>query len=178
MKRKLFAIAAVVTVLAALIVAGLAFAQGNRPPNEPGVPYGMMGGYGYGMLSGYGYGPMHEYMLPAYAEALGMTPEELQARLEGGETMWDVARAQGLSDEEVYDLMEEAHEKALDQAVEAGALSQKQADWMDKHMDQMVGSGFAPGGCHGAGGVFTGQRQTSRSGRSINQGWMAGMMGW
>ena len=119
----------------------------------------MMGGYG--MMSG-GYGPMHEYMVPAFADALGITPEELQSRLDDGETMWDVARAQGLSDEEVYEVMEAAHSKALEQAVEAGVLTQEQADWMDEHMDQMHGESFTSGGCHGSNGPGANARPASR----------------
>lgn len=166
MKTKLFVLVAV-TVLAVLGIAGLAFAQGNIPP---AYHYGMMGGRGgYGMMGscygmmGSGYGAMHAYMLPAFAEALGISPEELQSRLDGGETMWDVARAQGLSDEEVYQVMEAAHSQAIEQAVEAGVLTQEQAGWMDGHMEQMHGEGFAPGSCHGSNAAGPSDRPRSSS---------------
>ena len=162
-----------VVVLAALAVAGLvwagtAYAQAQNPPT-PAFPYGMMGGQygGFGMMGGYGmmgaggYGPMHEYMVAALAGALNLTPEEIQARIDNGETPWEIARSQGLSDEEIQQLMFDAHDIALDNAVEAGLLTQEQADWMDQHMESMWSGDFGNGGCHGAndaGGSSSGTR--------------------
>jgi hypothetical protein len=149
-----------------LVWAGTAYAQTQNPP-APGYR-GMMGGYGtqdgryggYGMMGGFGmmgaggYGPMHDDMVDALAEALNLSPEEIQSRIEAGETPWQIAQAQGLSDEEIQQLMLEAHDKALEAAVEAGTLTQEQADWMDQHMESMWsadGAGF--GGCHGSAGA-------------------------
>jgi predicted lipid-binding transport protein (Tim44 family) len=117
---------------------------------------GMMGGSG-GMMGRYfgdGYGPMHQYMIEALAEALGLTPEELQERINNGETPYQIAEGKGLSEEEVSTLFEEAHDKALDKAVEAGLITQEQADWMDQHHEQMWQNGFGPGpgGCPMGGG--------------------------
>jgi hypothetical protein len=137
--------------------AGTAFAQAPYPPS-PDYPYGMMGGqyHGYGMMGGYGmwgtgsYGPMHEYMVAALADALNLTPDEVQARIEKGETPWQIAQAQGLSDDQIQQLMLDAHDKALDKAVEAGLLTQDQAEWMDGHMESMWSGDFNGfGGCHG-----------------------------
>ena len=44
--------------------------------------------------------------------------EFLQARLDSGETMWDVALAQGLTQDEVSALMTEAHNQALEAALQ------------------------------------------------------------
>ena len=156
-----------------LVWAGTAYAQSQTPP-ATGYLRGMMDGYrtpggyssqsgqygGYGMMGGFGmmgaagYGPMHDDMVDALAEALNLTPEEIQSRIEAGETPWQIAQAQGLSDEEIQQLMLDAHDKALDAAVEAGTLTQEQADWMDQHMESMWsadGAGF--GGCHGPAGA-------------------------
>jgi len=149
-------IVSVVVILAVLIlgVAGFAYAQTQTPPT-PGYPYGagMMrrgGGFGMGMMGRWGqdgFGPMHEYMVDAFAEALGMTPEDLQAQIDAGKTPWQVAQSQGLTDEQIRDLMLKAHDKALDAAVAAGVITQEQADWMDSHMEQMWQGEFGPGNC-------------------------------
>lgn len=159
MKTKMFVIAAVLALVAILGVSGYAFAQTSTPPNGyPGMMGGrggmmdgnggMMGGNG-GMMAGYGsHGPMHEYMVQALAEKLGLSVEDLQARIDAGETMWGIAQAGGLSDAEIAILMQQAHDQALEAAVAAGAITQQQADWMDSHMDQMFSNG-GTGGCHG-----------------------------
>jgi hypothetical protein len=132
-----------VLALAALAVGGMlwartAYAQ-SQTPTAPGYPYGMMGGYG--MMGNYGYGPMHTYMVEGLAEALNLKPADLEKRLEAGETPWQIAQSQGLSDDQIQQAMLEAHDKALEAAVKAGFLTQQQADWMDQHMEQMWGGG-------------------------------------
>ena len=162
--KKLVMIGVVVIVaLLALGVASYAYAQAPQP-TEP-VPFGQ--GYGPGMMgrgggmmgrwnqSGNGqYGPMHEYMVGAMAEALGMTDEELDAELAAGKTMWQVAEAKGLSVEEFQQLMLEARTSALEKLVDDGVLTQEQADWMQSRMQGRWGQGGALGGCpmHGGAG--------------------------
>lgn len=131
-----------VLALAALAVGGLlwaktAYAQ-SQTPSGPGYPYGMMGGFG--MMGGYGYGSMQTYMVEGLAEALKLQPADLQKRLAAGETPWQIAQSQGLSDAQIQQAMLEAHDKALDAAVQAGVLTQQQADWMDQHMEFMWGA--------------------------------------
>ena len=170
MKKTLFVIAILVSVALILGVSGFAYAQSQppTPPPPPGAWYGpgMMGGYGYGMMDGYGYGMMggygmgmmmgdhaemeqlHDYMYPALAEALGLTPEAFDARHEAGETFWDIAAAQGLTPEEAWNLMLAARNDALAQAVADGVITQEFADWMIGHMDAMYGAGYGPGNDH------------------------------
>jgi len=170
LKKTIFVLAAVLTLVLALGAAGYAYAQTLTPPqpyggmmsgNEYGHMNGMMNGQpgnggmmggpvdGHlsGMMNGT-YGPMHEYMVNTLAEALGLTPEELQSRIDAGETMWDVALAQGLSEEEISILMQSAHNLAIEKAVADGVITQEQADWMNNHMQQMHGDGAIAGGCH------------------------------
>lgn len=163
MKKILILSAVVIAVLATLAVAGYAYAQ-TQPPATP-FPYGpggmmggwggrtggMMGGRGGGMMGGQWngqYGPMHQYMIDAVAQAFEMTPEDLQARLNKGDTFWTIAQEKGLTQEQFNTLMKDASAKALKQAVEAGALTQEQADWMQQHMNQMGGFGGGFGPCH------------------------------
>lgn len=137
-------------------VAGFAYAQSQTPP-APEYPYGpgMMGAYdgygnGHGMIGGYGrsnghgmmgwngeYGPMHEAMIADLADALGLSTDEIEARHDAGETLWEIAEAEGLSAEEIQDLMLSAHDIALEDAIANGWMTAEQAEWMDAHMEQM-----------------------------------------
>ena len=165
MKKTLFVLAAVLTLAAALGAAGFAYAQAQTPPQRyGGMMGGMMNGYGqnsgpgqysspgYGHMGGFGgmmngsYGPMHAYMVDALADALDLTPEALQERIEAGESMWEIAAAEGLTNEEIVDLLQTTHNLAIEQAVADGVITPEQAEWMNSHMQQMF-----TGGCHGTG---------------------------
>ena len=158
MKKWILIGGVVVIAVAALAFSGYAYAQ-SQTPNTPAVPFGpgMMGGRGGygGMMGGQRgtgtYGPMHPYMVSALAEALNLTPEAVQERMDNGETGWEIAASTGLSDEEVATLMQQVHTDALAAAVEAGVITQAQADWMQDHMQQMWENG-GPGACHGGQG--------------------------
>jgi hypothetical protein len=119
-----------------------------------GHDHGMMGSYGHGMGSGVvgwngEYGPMHESMIAALAEALDLTPEELKSRHDAGETLWEIAEAEGLSAEENQELMISTHNFALEDAVANGLMTAEQAEWMDAHMDQMWSGDYQDGGFGG-----------------------------
>lgn len=165
MKKSLLVVGISVAILAALTVAGFAFAQQPTPtvPNGPG----MMGGRGSGMMGGLqgedGYGPMHEVMQAAMAEALGTTPEELEERHAAGDTAWTIAQEKGLTQEEFITLMSEARSKAFDQLVADGTLTQEQADWMKDRMGTRMQNGYGDGtgGCM-SDGVNGGRRGPGR----------------
>ena len=174
--KKILIITAVIAVLAVVLgVAGYAYAQSTVPAgtcpafsagNCAGQAYGP--GYrGQGMMGDRGaaagtYGPMHEYMLKGFAEALGISETDLQAKLDAGETMWSIAEAQGKTVEEFQAIMLDVRSKAAEQAVAAGTLTQEQADWMAQRWEQMQANGFGPGTgtCPGMGG-----QQPGRGGR-------------
>lgn len=111
--------------------------------------YGMMGG---GMMTNGSYGPMHTYMVQSLADQLGLKVEDVQSRIQAGETPYQIAQSQGKTDNEIKTLMQTAHDEALKSAVAAGVITQAQADWMDQHMEQMWqngGTGGCPGGMWG-----------------------------
>jgi len=176
----------VAIVVAALAVLGAGFAFAQTPTPWGGYGYGMMGG-GYGMMSGNGgYGmmgqfgqngdanwmnSMHQWMSTSgaqsvhnivwggLAEALGLSPDELNAELASGKTLTQIAEANGVSQEQLVAALEVSVKAGLDKAVADGALTQAQAEqmlnnmsgnygWMITHMDSF-GAGFGPGGCHG-----------------------------
>lgn len=104
-----------------------------------GMAAGMGAGYA-GSMAGTQSGLLHADMAAVYAEALGISVDDLNARLAQGETLSQIAAASGLSAEEFSALMAQARTQALDQAVQAGSLTQTQADWM-KQRGAGIGAG-------------------------------------
>jgi len=168
MKKGLLIGALVGIVIGALVVAGYAFAQTPTPVPQFPFGQGMMGGrqrggMGSGMMGGNRadgqYGPMHEYMEEAFADALGISQEDLEASLASGKTMWQVAEEKGLTSEQFQKIMVEARQNAFKQMVADGVITQAQADWMLSRMQNMWGQGGRlgeQGGCPGMGGSFNG----------------------
>lgn len=165
MKKRLIPI--IVIVILSLALVGLAYAQTpDQPQNEyPDGFYrgGMMGRWsgGVGMwgrgwrANGSGgtqdYGPMHDQMISAFAQAFDISVQELEERHDAGETMWSIAEGLGLSYEQFRDVMIEARNQALSQAVADGILSQEHYQWMRSRMNQMWSGEYQPGygGCYG-----------------------------
>ncbi|MEJ2571819.1 MAG: hypothetical protein P8Y98_14900 [Anaerolineales bacterium] len=106
----------VMLLVAILIVAGAltAFAQDEKPPHPP-----------HGWLDG-------EIILAVYAEALGITPEEVEAAWAEGKTLTDLCDELGLDLEEtrsqIDDRLQTLRAEAIQQAVDDGEISQELAD--------------------------------------------------
>ena len=166
MNKKLMVVAGSLVLVGTLAFAGITYAQ-TPGPGVPGA--GGQGGFGRGMQDGYGRGaqgqgmlggmqggmmnrwdgeegPLHDLMHDAIAEGLGLTRTELDSRIAAGETPYEIAEAEGLTQAEFFQVMTEARQTALEEAVAQGLLTQEQADWM---LDRMGGrggcSGFGPG---------------------------------
>lgn len=158
MLKKFLVMAGIVAVAAAL-TAGVVFAQTPTPPDPASAGYGpdrfgsggpMMGGYGRGRLGALQPGWMNDAVLDAFARALDMERGELEARLAAGETIFQIATAEGLTRDEFLAVMAEARAAALAQAVEDGTLTQAQADAMAAHMGRRQGrmaNGAGQGNC-------------------------------
>lgn len=177
-----------VTVVALLVVGGgIAFAQSTQPgwgwsmggygPGMMGNGYGMMSGNsGYGMMGDfaqnggdYGWmqnmhqwmttsGGMHPFVWNGLADALGLTPDELNAELASGKALAQIAETQGISQEQLAAVLETSVKAGLDKAVADGVLTRARADQMLSHMSRRfewmishmgTGMGFGPGNCHG-----------------------------
>jgi hypothetical protein len=96
-------------------------------------------------------GLLHDGMMTVYAQKLGISVDDLNARLAKGETMAQIAFSTGLTADQFSTLMTDARSQAIDQAVKAGTLTQAQADWMNQR---------------GAGGMLGGRgRGTSGAGQ-------------
>ncbi len=185
MKKILIVSAVVIALVAALGVAGYAYAKTQLPFLSGNIPYGtgMMGQYsgpgggmggwranggrGGGMGGWYAegeYGPLHEYMQAAIAEEFDLSVEELQALHDDGKTLWAYAQEQGMTQEEFAEKMLAARTQALQAAVADGVITQEQADWMLERMNQMWQNGGGFGPC-GGGGHFGGPGRGRGGGR-------------
>lgn len=143
-----------ILLVAVVAVAGfsIARAQDDDPPvpTEEAFPYGGMTGRGghHGGRGGMGMhawdgdvdNPLHDVMIAAMADALDVSVDELESRLEAGETMADIAAEQGLDQEAFFTLMQEARTAAIEQALEDGTITQEQADFMLERMGGFNGS--------------------------------------
>lgn len=180
--KKIFGIGSLVLVLAlAAGASGLAFAQTQPPEAAPeavpqdypmgarmrSAPGGMaqmmgrmMSQQGMG-VSGMGDcllgepGLMHEYMVSAWAEGLGLDAADLQSRLDDGERMVDIAASLGFSFEQIKELMLEVKTAAFEQAVEDGIIAPEQAELMQQRMERSSerGNGMGHGGMGRSGGM-------------------------
>jgi hypothetical protein len=118
--------------------------------------HGMMmgGGSRSGMMWGDG-----EPMMLTVAEALGLEPDALYTALRDGQTLAEIAEAQGIELEAVYDAVITHAEEHLFEMVEAGTITQEQADehlaWMSENVAglPMFSSGGV-GPCMGGQGMM------------------------
>lgn len=140
--KKTLLIALVLAAVAGLAVAGVAYAQGPQP-TTPGAGYGSMMSQGQE-------GPLHEYMLAAMAEVLGIPAADLETRLANGETFYQIALAQGIAADDIPALMQTARSQAIAAALADGVITQAQADWMQAHAFGRSGYGQGMGAGQGA----------------------------
>jgi hypothetical protein len=176
-----FVVIIVVVVVAAFALgaAGYVYAQSPTPQAPvPGTGYGMMGassgrmGARGGMMagstsvSGDQDGLLHDGMIAVYSQKLGISVDDLNARLIKGETMAQIAYSKGLTAAEFSTLMTDARSQAIDQAVKDGTLTQAQVDWMKQR-----GAGMMAGvtGRMGGGGMMGGGRGMGMRGAAQGQ---------
>lgn len=118
-----------------------------------GTSTGMMGARG-GMMGQAGSGLLHDYMIAGFAQAFNMSVEELQARIDAGDTMYTVALELGYTQETFTELMVTVRTDAINQALADGVITQEQADWMLSRLAQRQAAGFGTasgaGTCTGA----------------------------
>lgn len=170
-----FATAAVATtaVVGALALgASLAQAQGGSPWNGFGMmsgtvtPYPGMGGNGMRgngqrMMAGVDMnamqawmtdtGGMHTQIWASLSETLGLTPDELSTQIAAGQTLAEIAEAQGVSQEQLSAAHQTSVTEALEQAVADGVLTQVQADQLLAHMSANSMTMFSRMGAMGSG---------------------------
>jgi hypothetical protein len=92
---------------------------------------------GFGRHGGFGHGGMgHIGKLEAAATYLGLTEEQLRERVQDGDTLAEIARAEGKSVAGLVDaLVAEATER-IDQAVEDGRLTEERATELKEGLEE------------------------------------------
>ena len=160
MKKILIAGVAVAMAALVLVAAGVAYAQSSDPTDENEYGYGMMGGgrMGRGPMFNQGaaedgllHEAAHDEMMAAFAAKLNIPVADLEAWIANGETMVEIAVAEGYSLDEFRTLMLDVRSQAIDQALAAGKLTAEQAEWMKERGSGMMGHhgggrGFGRGG--------------------------------
>ena len=110
-----------------------------------GIPGGMMGMHNSMM----GANGMHEQVWTAIAQKLGLTYDQLTQATQNGQTIAQLAKAKGVSLDALKSVAEDAIKNSFAALVKQGVMTQKQADWMADHMDDMpmfnFEQGFGPG---------------------------------
>ena len=96
--------------------------------------------------------------LEAAAQALNMTTDELTTALQSGKTLEQIAQEAGVDLADVQSAIQAAHatelRERIQQAVDAGTITQENADWLLEGLDQGfigVPGAFGFGGPHGHG---------------------------
>jgi len=171
---KIIGITTVVGIVGVLIVGAVAFAQGPQtdgfsPQNFASMRGGQMdsqmvhqmhGGRSGIQMDGMMNEDMEEIMHDAIADALGMTEADLEAQMDAGKTMFDIAAEQGVDVSTVWDVMQSARADAMQLAVNDGLITQEQVDWMAQRGAGMM-SGDAQThsrmGGHGHGNQYDGE---------------------
>ncbi len=74
----------------------------------------------------------------ALQETLGLSGEEIRAELAAGNTLADIAEAQGVSVDELADQLIAGMEERLDQAVENGRIDESRADEIREGLEEKV----------------------------------------
>ncbi len=158
--KKVLAVMAVTAALAIALGGTLVVSAQGRGSWGGG---GMMGrgGWTEGVAPGGGVlgGALDAYLAPE----LGLTVEQFQAMRAEGLTLYQIAVEQGFEAADLPALMQQARDAALTDAVEAGTITQEQAEWMSQRGAGMFGGqDFAGRGGRGGrgGGMFGGNGGT------------------
>ena len=137
-RTKVLLVAGLLATTLALGTAGSALAQTG--PVAPDAPYSYCwwGTSGSAPTTGW-QGTPHE----AIAQALGISSDELYAAQVSGKTVAQLASEKGVDLETVVAAALQSHKQALDAQVQAGRLTQPQADWMQGQMTANIRTQFS-----------------------------------
>ncbi len=113
MKKTLIAVALLAVLLTGVGIGQVA-AQGETPPSAKGACGGVL----------------HPYMVAAFASRLNLSVEQVESALVAGQTLYQIALANGVSAEQFPALMTEVRQAAVQAALADGVITQQQADWM------------------------------------------------
>lgn len=144
MKKLVKSLVILAVIAIALGSASIVFAQGSAPEAPMGFgARGNRGGRGSGTTllnqnrDSFEGGLLHDEMVAAVAETLGLKVEDIEARLANGETMAEIALSTGLSFEEFRAIFQEIRIQIHESAVEQGLLPESQGGWMNSRAGGM-----------------------------------------
>lgn len=130
MKKLSLAGMVLVVAVFAFMSTNAVYAKGGNPPFNRN-----QGVFGRGMHAGKsealtGNTVLTDSVITAWAEKLGLTVEEIEARLAEGDTIRALAAEAGIDMPEFKTLTSEYRDGAIEQAVADGTLTQEQADYL------------------------------------------------
>jgi uncharacterized protein (DUF433 family) len=137
-KRWYIVLAAAAALVLLLGGVGIAYAQWPEPPVDEQSSFGcgrfpgrgVFGGrpFGGGSMRG---GPLrggHQGLVEVAAEVTGLSEDDVVAALEDGQTIAEIAEAQGVDPREIVDAAIAEAESRLQEAVDDGRLTEEQMD--------------------------------------------------
>jgi hypothetical protein len=90
-------------------------------------------------------GALDVYIHTYLADALGITPEALAARLDSGETFSQIALSLGFDPDTISTLLQDARSAAQASAVADNLITQEQADWLASRGNRTPAAGNSYG---------------------------------
>lgn len=133
-----------------------------------GLGMGMGMGFGQDFDRGFGFGGAENSLITIAAEQLDMTAADLVTELQGGKTIAQVAEEKGVDLQTIVDAAVAQHTTQINAMVEAGRLTQEQADAFIAQLTTRLTSelssnlpagGFGPGMMGRDGGMGMGGRR-------------------
>lgn len=181
MTRKSIIILGAIVVLVVAGVFTVAAQSDTTTPTCPGIGQGghgamMGGGFGNGMMAG----ADDDTMMAAAAKVLGLDTTAFVTELHSGQSLADIAKAQNVDVQKVYDAMLATAKEHMATQVADGTITQAQADahltWMKDNLTQMPMFGATgAGNCTGMTGMMGGQAHGMMGNGMMGHG--HGMMG-
>ena len=165
MKKFVKSMVILAVVVVAFGSAGAVFAQTSTDVAPLENARGGRGGFGrgcglMGQESGINLdGVLHEALVAAFADALGLPADEIETRLADGETMAEIALSTGMSLEDFRILMDEVRQEVVEKALADGILTEEQAAWFAARSARRFGSARMSGTGQGRGNRGVGRGQ-------------------
>jgi uncharacterized protein YidB (DUF937 family) len=144
--KKWIPVVVIAVVAVGLVLGGVAYAAASAaaaPAASELAAYGRMrsqagpGGGPDGLWPAGARDQLHDYVFQAAAEALGLSVYDLQAKLDDGQHLAQIAEEEGIGQEDLPAFMQEAWSEAVQAAVADGVLTQDQADAVLEHPGMM-----------------------------------------
>ena len=134
-------------LLAGVLVAAFGFvstASAQGPVDQVVYGQGMgRGGNGYVNAGEVENEFVHDAMMEAWSDALGISVEEIEAREEAGETLSQIALSAGISFEDFWTLKDEINLSAADQALAAGQIDETEYAFLVQANQRVMGGNSA-----------------------------------